>query len=104
MDKIFVVQSRVNYLVCESETCFAVVGIADNKKRAKEMLKEEVAKFFENMNEMYCDDEGKENWCVDHPLDINNKEDFSDDEYYYFNDESLDVFCEVNILEKEMNA
>lgn len=98
MSKIFVVESRVNYSVCENETCFAVVGVADNKERAKEMLKEEVARFFEDTNESF---EGCESYTK---MDINNKEQFTDCDYYYFNDEDLDVFCEVSVLEKELNA
>lgn len=104
MAKVFVVQSRINLSTTDTETCFAVVGVADNKERAKEMLKQEVVAFFNNFNERFCDSEDEEEWGADHELDINNKDDFKDDEYYLMNDYNLEVFCEVNILEKEVNA
>lgn len=50
--------------------------MADNKERAKEMLKEEVQAFFNNFNERFCDSEDKDEWGYDHELDFANAEDF----------------------------
>lgn len=102
--EVFVVQSRVNYSCCNSETCFAVVGVADNKKRAEEMLKEEVQKFFRDMNEMYYDNSYPDEWRLDHELSVDNADDFGGGDYYYYNNEDLDAFAEVNILTKTINA
>ena len=37
---LFVVTSSINLSTEDTETIFEVVGVADNKERAKEMLKE----------------------------------------------------------------
>lgn len=103
-DEVFVVQSRINISCCDTETCFAVVGVADNKERAEQMLKEEVKKFFTDMNERFCDDSDPDEWGLDHELSVDNATDFKGGDYYYFNDEDLDVFAEVNILTKTINA
>lgn len=103
-NEVFVVQSSVNYSCCDSETCFAVVGVADNKERAEEMLKEEVKNFFVGMNERFCYGEDPEYWDLDHELSVDNTDDFKGGDYYHFNDTDLDVFAEVNILTKTINA
>lgn len=103
-EKVFVVQSRINLSTTDTETCFSVVGVADNKERAKEMLKEEVQSFFNTFNERFCDSEDKDEWDYDHELDFANAEDFKDDEYYLFDDYEIECFAEVNILEMTLNA
>lgn len=102
--KVFVIQSSINLSTSDTETCFAVVGVADNIERAKEILKEEVESFFNSFNERFCYDEDESEWAYDHELDIDNEEDFKDDEFYHFYDYELECFAEVKILEMELNA
>ena len=54
---LFVVTSSINLSTDDTQTVFAVVGVADNKERAKEMLKEEVKQFFESYNERFVSEE-----------------------------------------------
>lgn len=103
-NKVFVVQSRINWDTGESETCCAVVGVADNYERAKEMLKEEVEQFFVNYNERLVSGDPDDIWGAERELSTDNEEDFPNKEYYLMDDYDLDVFCEVNILEKVINA
>ena len=54
---VFVVTSSINLSTDDTQNVFAVVGVADNKERAKEMLKEEVMQFFELYNERFVSEE-----------------------------------------------
>lgn len=103
-NEVFVVQSSINLSCFDTETVFEVVGVADNKERAEEMLKEEVKNFFAAMNERFCYDEDLENWDLDHELSVDNTDDFKGGDYYYFNNTDLDVFAKVNILTKTINT
>ena len=85
---IFVVSSSINLSTEDTETVFAVVGVADNMERAKEILKEEVE------NEFYGADE---------PLSVDNKDHFPNPVRYKMIDTHLGVFCEVKITERVLN-
>ena len=101
---LFVVTSSINLSTDDTETVFAVVGVADNKERAKEMLKEEVTRFFELYNERFVSEELHEFYGTDEPLSVDNKEHFPNAEWYMMNDPDLGVFCEVKIEEKKLNS
>ena len=101
---LFVVTSSINLSTDDTETVFAVVGVADNKERAKEMLKEEVMRFFESYNERFVSEEIHEFYGTDEPLSVDNKEHFPNAEWYMMNDLDLGVFCEVKIEEKKLNS
>ena len=101
---LFVVTSSINLSTDDTETVFAVVGVADNKERAKEMLKEEVKQFFESYNERFVSEELHEFYGTDEPLSVDNKDYFPNAEWYMMKDPSLGVFCEVKIEEKKLNS
>ena len=101
---LFVVTSSINLSTDDTETVFAVVGVADNKERAKEMLKEEVMQFFELYNERFVSEEIHEFYGTDEPLSVDNKDHFPNAEWYTMKDPELGVFCEVKIEEKKLNA
>ena len=101
---LFVVTSSINFSVEDTKTVFSVVGIADNKERAKEMLKEEVMRFFELYNERFVSEELHEFYGTDEPLSVDNKDHFPNAEWYMMKDPDLGVFCEVKIEEKKLNA
>ena len=101
---LFVVTSSINFSVEDTKTVFSVVGIADNKERAKEMLKEEVGQFFASYNERFVSEELHEFYGTDEPLSVENKDHFPNAEWYMMNDPDLGVFCEVKIEEKKLNS
>ena len=101
---LFVVTSSINLSVEDTETNFEVVGVADNKEIAKEMLKEEVAHFFVSYNERFVSEDPDEFYGADEPLSIDNKDHFPNTEWFRMIDTDLGVFCEVNIEERELNA
>ena len=101
---LFVVTSSINLSTDDTETVFAVVGVADNKERAKEMLKEEVMQFFELYNERFVSEEMHEFYGTDEPLSVDNKDHFPNAEWYMMKDSRLGVFCEVKIDEKKLNS
>ena len=101
---IFVVTSSVNLSTEDTETIFEVVGVADNKERAKEMLKEEVKQFFESYNERFVSEDLDEFYGADEPLSVDNKNHFPNKECYRMKDQDLGVFCEVKIEEKKLNS
>ena len=101
---IFVVVSYINLSVEDTETIFEVVGVADNKEIAKEMLKEEVAHFFVSYNERFVSEEPDDFYGADEPLSVDNKDHFPNAEWYVMNDQDLGVFCEVKIEEKKLNS
>ena len=101
---VFVVTSSINLSTDDTETVFAAVGVADNKERAKEMLKEEVKQFFESYNERFVSEELHEFYGTDEPLSVDNKDHFPNAERYMMNDPDLGVFCEVKIEEKKLNS
>ena len=101
---IFVVISSVNFSTEDTETIFEVVGVADNKEIAKEMLKEEVAHFFISYNERFVSEDPNEFYGADEPLSVDNKEHFPNKECYRMRDTDLGVFCEVKIEEKKLNS
>lgn len=101
---LFVVTSSINLSVEDTKTVFSVVGIADNKERAKEMLKEEVGQFFASYNERFVSEDPDELYGSDEPLSVDNKNHFPNAEWYMMNDIDLGVFCEVKIEEKKLNA
>ena len=101
---LFVVTSSINLSTDDTQTVFAVVGVADNKERAKEMLKEEVMRFFELYNERFVSEELHEFYGTDEPLSVDNKDHFPNAEWYMMNDPDLGVFCEVKIEEKKLNS
>lgn len=101
---LFVVTSSINFSVEDTKTVFSVVGIADNKERAKEMLKEEVEQFFASYNERFVSEDPDELYGPDEPLSVDNKNHFPNTEWYMMNDIDLGVFCEVKIEEKKLNA
>ena len=101
---LFVVTSSINLSTDDTETVFAVVGVADNKERAKELLKEEVKQFFESYNERFVSEELHEFYGTDEPLSVDNKDYFPNAEWYMMKDPSLGVFCEVKIEEKKLNS
>ena len=101
---VFVVTSSINLSTDDTETVFAVVGVADNKERAKEMLKEEVKQFFESYNERFVSEELHEFYGTDEPLSVDNKDHFPNAEWYMMKDPDLGVFCEVKIEEKKLNS
>ena len=103
-NSLFVVTSSINLSVEDTETVFAVVGIADNKERAKEMLKEEVERFFASYNERLVSEDPEEFYGADEPLSVDNKNHFPNTEWYNMQDTDLGVFCEVNIEERKLNA
>ena len=103
-NSVFVVTSSINLSVEDSVTVFAVVGIADNKERAKEMLKEEVKQFFVSYNERFVSEDPEEFYGADEPLSVDNKNHFPNEEWYMMNDADLGVFCEVKIEERILNA
>ena len=96
---LFVVTSSINLSTDDTETVFAVVGVADNKERAKEMLKEEVMQFFELYNERFVSEELHEFYGTDEPLSVDNKDHFPNAEWYLMKDQGFGVFCEVKIEE-----
>ena len=101
---LFVVTSSINLSVEDTKTVFSVVGIADNKERAKEMLKEEVGQFFASYNERFVSEELHEFYGTDEPLSVDNKDHFPNAEWYLMKDPDLGVFCEVKIEEKNLNS
>ena len=101
---LFVVTSSINLSTDDTETVFAVVGVADNKERAKEMLKEEVMQFFELYNERFVSEELHEFYGTDEPLSVDNKDHFPNVEWYMMKGPDLGVFCEVKIEEKKLNS
>ena len=101
---LFVVTSSINLSTDDTKTVFAVVGVADNKERAKEMLKEEVKQFFELYNERFVSEELHDFYGTDEPLSVDNKDYFPNAEWYMMKDPSLGVFCEVKIEEKKLNS
>ena len=101
---LFVVTSSINLSTDDTKTVFAVVGVADNKERAKELLKEEVKRFFESYNERFVSEELHEFYGTDKPLSVDNKDHFPNAEWYMMNDQDLGVFCEVKIEEKKLNS
>ena len=101
---LFVVTSSINLSVEDTKTVFSVVGIADNKERAKEMLKEEVGQFFASYNERFISEDPDELYGSDEPLSVDNKNHFPNAEWYEMQDQDLGVFCEVKIEEKKLNA
>lgn len=101
---LFVVTSSINFSVEDTKTVFSVVGIADNKERAKEMLKEEVGQFFASYNERFVSEDPDELYGPDEPLSVDNKNHFPNTEWYEMQDQDLGVFCEVKIEEKKLNA
>ena len=101
---IFVVISSINLSVEDTETIFDVVGVADNKEIAKEMLKEEVAHFFVSYNEGFVSEDPDEFYGADEPLSVDNKDHFPNKECYRMKDPDLGVFCEVKIEEKILNS
>ena len=101
---LFVVTSSINFSVEDTKTVFSVVGIADNKERAKEMLKEEVEQFFASYNERFVSEDPDELYGSDEPLSVDNKNHFPNKEWYMMKDPDLGVFCEVKIEEKKLNA
>lgn len=101
---IFVVTSSINLSTEDTETIFEVVGVADDKEIAKEMLKEEVAHFFVSYNERFVSEDLYEFYGADEPLSVDNKDHFPNKEWYVMNDQDLGVFCEVKIEEKKLNS
>ena len=101
---LFVVTSSINLSTDDTQTVFAVVGVADNKEIAKEMLKEEVAHFFVSYNERFVSEDPDELYGSDEPLSVDNKNHFPNAEWYMMKDPDLGVFCEVKIEEKKLNA
>ena len=101
---LFVVTSSINFSVEDTKTVFSVVGIADNKERAKEMLKEEVGQFFASYNERFVSEDPDELYGPDEPLSVDDKNHFPNTEWYEMQDQDLGVFCEVKIEEKKLNA
>ena len=101
---LFVVTSSINLSTDDTETIFEVVGVADNKERAKELLKEEVKRFFESYNERFVSEDPDEFYGADEPLSVDNKDHFPNAEWYVMNDQDLGVFCEVKIEEKKLNS
>ena len=103
-NSLFVVTSSINLSVEDTETVFAVVGVADNKERAKEMLKEEVEQFFASYNERFVSEDLEDFYGADEPLSVDNKDHFPNAEWYMMKDPGLGVFCEVKIEEKKLNS
>ena len=101
---LFVVTSSINLSTEGTETIFEVVGVADNKEIAKEMLKEEVAHFFVSYNERFVSEDPDEFYGADEPLSVDNKDHFPNNEWYVMKDPDLGVFCEVKIEEKILNS
>ena len=101
---LFVVTSSINLSTDDTETIFEVVGVADNKEIAKEMLKEEVAHFFVSYNERFVSEDPDEFYGADEPLSVDNKDHFPNKECYRMRDTDLGVFCEVKIEEKKLNS
>ena len=101
---LFVVTSSINLSTDDTQTVFAVVGVADNKERAKELLKEEVEQFFASYNERFVSEDPDELYGSDEPLSVDNKNHFPNAEWYMMKDPDLGVFCEVKIEEKKLNA
>ena len=101
---LFVVTSSINLSTEDTETIFEVVGVADNKEIAKEMLKEEVAHFFVSYNERFVSEDPDEFYGADEPLSVDNKDHFPNKECYRMRDPDLGVFCEVKIEEKKLNS
>ena len=103
-NSLFVVTSSINLSTEGTETIFEVVGVADNKEIAKEMLKEEVAHFFVSYNERFVSEVPDEFYGADEPLSVDNKDHFPNNEWYVMKDPDLGVFCEVKIEEKILNS
>ena len=101
---IFVVISSINLSTEDTETIFEVVGVADNKEIAKEMLKEEVEQFFTSYNERFVSEDPEDFYGADEPLSIDNKNHFPNNEWYNMQNSDLGVFCEVKIEERKLNA
>lgn len=101
---LFVVTSSINLSTEDTETIFEVVGVADNKEIAKEMLKEEVAHFFVSYNERFVSEDLDEFYGADESLSVDNKDHFPNNEWYVMKDPDLGVFCEVKIEEKILNS
>ena len=101
---LFVVTSSINLSTDDTKTVFAVVGVADNKEIAKEMLKEEVAHFFVSYNERFVSEDPDEFYGADESLSVDNKDHFPNKECYRMRDPDLGVFCEVKIEEKILNS
>ena len=101
---LFVVTSSINLSTEDTETIFEVVGVADNKEIAKEMLKEEVEQFFASYNERFVSEDPDELYGPDEPLSVDNKDHFPNAEWYTMKDPDLGVFCEVKIEEKKLNS
>lgn len=103
-NSLYVVTSSINLSVEDTETVFAVVGVADNKERAKEMFKEEVEKFFTSYNERFVSKDPEDFYGSAEPLSVENKDHFPNTEWYKMQDQDLGVFCEVKIEERKLNA
>ena len=101
---IFVISSSINLSTEDTETVFAVVGVADNMERAKEILKEEVENFFISYNERFVSEDPDEFYGADESLSVDNKDHFPNNEWYVMKDPDLGVFCEVKIDEKILNS
>ena len=100
---IFVISSSINLSTEDTETVFAVVGVADNMERAKEILKEEVENFFISYNERFVSEDPDEFYGADEPLSVDNKDHFLNPVRYKMRDTKLGVFCEVKITERVLN-
>ena len=100
---IFVISSSINRSTEDTETVFAVVGVADNMERAKEILKEEVENFFISYNERFVSEDPDEFYGADEPLSVDNKDHFPNPVRYKMRDTHLGVFCEVKITERVFN-
>ena len=100
---IFVISSSINLSTEDTETVFAVVGVADNMERAKEILKEEVENFFISYNERFVSKDPDEFYGADEPLSVDNKDHFPNPVWYKMRDTHLGVFCEVKITERVLN-
>ena len=100
---IFVISSSINLSTEDTETVFAVVGVADNMERAKEILKEEVENFFISYNERFVSEDPDEFYGAVEPLSVDNKDHFPNLVRYKMRDTKLGVFCEVKITERVLN-
>ena len=100
---IFVISSSINLSTEDTETVFAVVGVADNMERAKEILKEEVENFFISYNERFVSEDPDEFYGAVEPLSVDNKDHFPNHVRYKMRDTKLGVFCEVKITERVLN-
>ena len=100
---LFVISSSINLSTEDTETVFAVVGVADNMERAKEILKEEVENFFIPYNERFVSEDPDEFYGADEPLSVDNKDHFPNPVRYKMRDTHRGVCCEVKITERVLN-